>query len=80
MAGKPKSGDITQRADGRWQFTRPENSRASAVADTQAAAVARGREILGRDGGGELRIHGTNGVIRDQRTIAPGNDPYPPKG
>ncbi|MEV0087368.1 DUF2188 domain-containing protein [Saccharopolyspora sp. NPDC050642] len=33
-----------------------------------------------RDGGGELVIHGTDGTIRDKRTVPPGHDPYPPPG
>ena len=80
MSGQANSRDVVQRDDGQWAVTKPGSQRASAVEPTQAAAVNRARDILHRDGGGELRIHGTDGVIRDQRTIAPGNDPYPPKG
>jgi hypothetical protein len=80
MSGQANSRDVVQRDDGTWAVTRPESQRASAVAPTQDAAIHRGSEILHNDGGGELRIHGRDGVIRDQRTIAPGNDPYPPKG
>jgi hypothetical protein len=50
------------------------------TAGTQAEAVKRASELLQRDGGGELRIHGVDGQVRDQRTIAPGNDPLPPRG
>ncbi|MBB6553230.1 DUF2188 domain-containing protein [Nonomuraea rubra] len=71
---------MVRREDGNWEVTRPGASRASAVAPTQAQAITRGSQILTNDGGGELRIHNTDGQIRDQRTIAPGNDPYPPKG
>ncbi|WP_083958662.1 DUF2188 domain-containing protein [Herbidospora mongoliensis] len=38
---------------------------------TQEEAIRRATEILTADGGGELRIHGTDGKVRDQRTIAP---------
>jgi hypothetical protein len=50
------------------------------VLATQAEAIARGEQILADAGGGELRIHGTNGQVRDQRTVAPGNDPRNRKG
>jgi hypothetical protein len=80
VSGQANSRDVVQREDGQWAVTKPGSQRASAVEPTQAAAISRGSEILHHDGGGELRIHGTDGVIRDQRTIAPGNDPYPPKG
>ncbi len=80
MAGQANSRDVVKRPNGTWAVTRPEAQRASAVSSTQAEAIARGKELLGNDGGGELRIHGKDGVIRDQRTIFPGNDPFPPKG
>jgi hypothetical protein len=80
MSGRANSRDVVRRQDGRWDVTKPEGQRPSAVVNTQAEAIRRGSEILHKDGGGELRIHGVDGVIRDQRTIAPGNDPYPPKG
>ncbi|MGY4980613.1 DUF2188 domain-containing protein [Streptomyces sp. 900105755] len=79
MSGQANSRDVTQREDG-WAVTKPGSDRASAVLPTQAEAIARAKTILTNDGGGELRIHGKDGEIRDQRTIAPGNDPYPPRG
>lgn len=80
MSGRANSRDVVRREDGTWEVTKPGANRASAVVTTQAQAVARGSQILANDGGGELRIHGVDGQIRDQRTIAPGNDPYPPQG
>lgn len=80
MSGQANSRDVVRRPDGTWAVEKPGAQRASAVAATQAEAAQRGAEILAKDGGGELRVHGTNGQVRDQRTIAPGNDPYPPKG
>jgi hypothetical protein len=78
--GKANSRDVVQQGDGTWSVTKPGGGRASATADTQDKAIRRGTEILRNDGGGELRIHGTDGQVRDQRTVSPGNDPYPPKG
>jgi hypothetical protein len=79
MSDKPYSRDVVRRDDG-WAITKPGSQRASAVAPTQDAAIHRAAAILHNDGGGELRIHRTDGQIRDQRTIALRNHPYPPKG
>jgi len=35
--------------------------------------------LLGNQGGGELSIKGRDGRIRSKDTIAPGNDPFPPR-
>ncbi|WP_372492317.1 DUF2188 domain-containing protein [Actinomadura litoris] len=80
VAKRANSRDVVQRDDGKWAVTKPGGGRASATADTQRQAIQRGAEILSNDGGGELRIHATDGRVRDQRTISPGNDPYPPEG
>lgn len=74
-----KGRDVVPNPDGGWDVTKPGADRASAHRDTQAEAIDRGREIVGNDGGGELRIHGRDGRIRDSDTIPPGNDPNPPK-
>lgn len=65
--------------EGKWDVQKPGAKRASSTQDTQADAIKRAREILGNDGGGELQIRGRDGKIRDSDTIAPGNDPNPPK-
>lgn len=70
---------VQQRADGDWEIKKPGADRASAVLDTQSAAINRARQILSNDGGGELTIKGQNGRIRDSDTVSPGNDPNPPK-
>lgn len=64
---------------GGWDVRAQGSSRASAHADTQAQATARAREIVHNAGGGEVRIHGRDGKIRDSDTVAPGNDPNPPR-
>lgn len=64
---------------GGWDVKKPGSSRASAHAATQEAATHRAREIVRNGGGGEVRIHGKDGRIRDADTIAPGNDPHPPR-
>ncbi|MFJ6727515.1 MULTISPECIES: DUF2188 domain-containing protein [unclassified Streptomyces] len=70
---------MSKRDDG-WAVTKPGAERASAVLPTQAEAAARAKEILANDGGGELRIRGTNGQVREQNTVPPGSDPKKSKG
>jgi len=64
---------------GGWVVKKPGSARASARAATQKDAVDRAREIVRNGGGGEVRIHGRDGRIRDSDTVAPGNDPKPPR-
>ena len=54
-------------------------SRASSVHQTQQDALDRARDILSNDGGGELTVRNRQGIIRDSDTVAPGNDPNPPR-
>ena len=78
MAGD-NDRDVVPTGDGRWAVRKPDADRASGVFDRQSDAIARGREIVGHSGGGELRIHGRDGRIRDSDTIPPGHDPFPPR-
>lgn len=77
---KPNSRHVLPNPNGGWDVKRPGAPRASAHADTQKEAIERANQIVGNSGGGEVRIHNRKGQIRDSNTIAPGNDPYPPKG
>jgi Uncharacterized protein conserved in bacteria (DUF2188) len=62
-----------------WVVRKPGAERASARLDTQREADQRAAEILRNAGGGERITHGVDGKIRSKDTIAPGNDPNPPK-
>lgn len=62
-----------------WAVKKPHAGRASAVFPTQAEAEARAKEIVHNNGGGEVRIQNKEGKWRDSVTVAPGNDPCPPK-
>ncbi|PKZ64057.1 hypothetical protein CYJ73_18075 [Gordonia terrae] len=64
---------------GGWDVKKPGSERSSAHADTQKAAITRAKEIVGNAGGGEVRIHGRDGRIRNSDTVASGNDPVPPR-
>jgi hypothetical protein len=75
----PNKRIVAPRPDGKWEVTKPGAERASGVFDRQSEAIDRGREIVGNTGGGELQIRGRDGRIRDSDTVAPGNDPNPPR-
>lgn len=79
MADRPNTRDVTPHENG-WAVTKPGSERASAVLPTQAEAIARAREIVSNEGGGEVRIRGKNGQVREQNTVPRGNDPKRSKG
>ncbi len=63
----------------KWRVKGEGFERVSAYASTQKEAEKLAKEFVGNAGGGEVRIHGLDGKIRDSDTVAPGNDPNPPK-
>jgi len=71
---------VQKRDDGNWEVRKPGADKASAVVSTQAEGIDRAREILGNDGGGEMQVRALDGTIRQQDTIAPGNDPRSSEG
>lgn len=63
-----------------WKVLKEGADRASTIVKTQKEAEKIAKELAGNSGGGEVRIHKPNGgPIRDSDTVAPGNDPNPPK-
>jgi hypothetical protein len=70
---------VSKRKDGLWANKRADAQKASSVHETQEAAIEAARQMLGNQGGGELTVQGRDGKIRSKDTIAPGNDPNPPK-
>lgn len=62
-----------------WVTKKPGDSTPQSRHRTQGAAERRAKQDVGREGGGEVRIHGLDGKIRDSDTVAPGNDPFPPR-
>ena len=76
---KPQDRTVFRREDGTWVNKRNDASRASSVHDTQAAANAAAKAMLGHQGGGERTTLGRSGRIVSKDTIAPGNDPMPPR-
>lgn len=71
---------VVPNPSGGWDVRKPGSNRSSGHTGTQSEAIDRAKRILGNDGGGEAVIHRPDGKIRDSDTVAPGNDPFPPKG
>jgi hypothetical protein len=65
--------------DGDWNIKKEGAQRVSAVVSTQKEAEKLAKQFSANNGGGEVRIHGLDGKIRDSDTVAPGRDPNPPK-
>jgi len=78
--GGSNKGDryVVKHGDG-WAVKAPGASRASAITSTQKQAEARAKEIVRKQGGGEVRIQGRDGKIRDSDTVRKGRDPLPPR-
>ena len=62
-----------------WTVVKENSQRASATANTQAGADQIAKDFARNSGGGEVRVHRPNGPIRDSDTVAPSNDPFPPR-
>jgi hypothetical protein len=58
-----------------WNIQKEGASRTSGSAGTQKEAEKIAKNLAANSGGGEVKIHGLDGKIRDSDTVAPGNDP-----
>jgi hypothetical protein len=76
---KDKDRTVYRRDDGLWANKRHDADRVSSLHKTQRAAEDAARSMLTNQGGGELITKGLDGRIRSKDTIAPGNDPNPPR-
>jgi len=74
-----KNRIVYRRDDGKWVNKRTDSDRAGSIHDRQADAEIAARQMLKGVGGGELITKGRDGKIRSKDTIAPGNDPCPPR-
>lgn len=70
--------DVTPDFNGGWKAKREGAARASSHHDRQSDAYAAARDYAANSGGGEVRIHGTDGKIRNSNTIGK-PDPNPPR-
>jgi hypothetical protein len=76
---KDRDRTVYRREDGQWANKKNDSDRASSLHKTQAEANEAAAEMLRNQGGGELTKMGRHGTIVSKDTIAPGNDPCPPK-
>ena len=76
---KGRDRTVFRRSDGSWANKRNDANRASSLHSTQKEAENAARSNLKNQGGGELITKGLDGKIRSKDTIAPGNDPMPPR-
>ncbi|MXW50604.1 MAG: DUF2188 domain-containing protein [Gammaproteobacteria bacterium] len=76
---KDQDRTVYRRPDGQWANKRNDASRASSLHPTQRDARDAAKGLLQKQGGGELTTKGMDGRIRSKDTIAPGNDPLPPR-
>lgn len=76
---KDRDRMVYQNGNGSWVNKRNDAGKASSLHGTQQQAISAARSMLINQGGGELTTKGVNGRIRSKDTIAPGNDPFPPR-
>jgi len=60
---------------GNWKIQKEGGQKASGYAPTQKEAEKIAKGLSSNSGGGEVKIHGLDGKIRDSDTVKPGNDP-----
>ena len=66
---------IIYRTDNGWANKRSDAARPTSLHNTQREAYNAAKEILIRQGGGEIPIKGSFGRIRERSTIVPGSEP-----
>jgi len=77
--GKGQDRTVFHRQDGVWVNKRNDSERVSSIHDRQSDAIDAAKEMLKNQGGGKLTIQGRDGRFRSKDTVAPGNDPCPPR-
>jgi hypothetical protein len=76
MAISKKTQHIVKSPDGGWAVKKGGSTKATKIFDTQAKAIAHGREIA-QNQKAEFYVHGKDGRIREKDSY--GRDPHPPK-
>jgi uncharacterized protein (DUF2345 family) len=63
--------DVKRNAAGGWDVLREGDRRAAVRVDTKERALARARDVVGREGGGEVRLVNDAGkIVRSSRVRA----------
>ena len=70
---------VVNNPNGGWNVKPAHAQRSSFHSENQDVAEAEAKRLAGNSGGGEVRIQGKDGQFRDSDTVAPANDPNPPK-
>jgi hypothetical protein len=70
--------DVVKRGK-QWAPLREGADKVSGLYSSQLKAEKAAKKHASNSGGGEVRIHGRDGRIRDSDTIAPKKDPFPPR-
>lgn len=70
---------LKDKSSGEWSVKKAGSNRLSGKFDSQRDAEKAAKKFAENAGGGEVRIHGRDGKIRDSDTVRPANDPNPPK-
>ena len=65
---------VVPNTEGGWDVVKEDHKRASAHTRTKKEAVDRGRQIVRKAGGGDLRIQNREGEFIDSDTVAPGRE------
>jgi hypothetical protein len=69
---------VLKNKSGEWTVKRAGSERASGTYNMQRQAERAAKKLAANSGGGEVRIHGRDGRIRDSDTIS-ATDPFPPR-
>jgi hypothetical protein len=67
--------DIRQNEAGEWDVLKQGDRRAAVTAATKNAAVSRARNLIRREGGGEIRIVNRSGKIVETRPVTADSHP-----
>ena len=70
---------VVRNSEGDWSPLREGARRVSNYVNTQSEAELEAKRLAANSGGGEVRIHGLDGKIRDSDTVPPAKDPFPPR-
>jgi hypothetical protein len=61
---------VKQNASGSWDVLKDGYRRSTVQADSRGKAVTRARALVGREGGGEVRVMNEMGKITDLRKVS----------
>ncbi len=62
---------------GKWRVTREGAEDPIDLAKTRREAELIAKRLAANTGGGEVRVHGSDGKVRNRDTVEPAKDPFP---